>query len=294
MQFIRGLFGNSPELQVPVEVQTLQADWIAENSDAREEGVYLEEYLQRIETAKTAHKDDPLDPKKLLALAEAYAIKDPKDKLVLKHLERLTKYGDLFFDKHRQGDVYQLFGRSLFIACRFEESLEAMLKGKACYAENGNRTVRRVNNVGLLRIYAAMGRHKDCAERLEVALTQCEVTDDSMLLYMHARNALEKTGTARDAEILDDIWYVFLDTHAPEKQQWENFNSMGSNVLSQCKTDEDDDNVRNLAENIATFWPMIKRDLEKNPFIRISGIIFIIALAVYTLLIVASLGKKSR
>jgi len=292
MGHVRRLLGSSPEVEVAREIQTLQADWIAENSDAREEGVFREEYERRILTALQAHKSDSLDPKKLLELAEAHGVLDPKDKKVLKYVERLCKFGDMFFDKQRQGDVYQLYGRSLFLAARFEECLEFMLKARECYKENGNRKIRRVNNTGLLRVYAAMGRHKECAERLEVALTQSEVGDDSMLLYMHAKNALEKIGTPRDAEILDDIWYVFLDTHPAEKQQWENFQAMGINVLKGVKNDDDDDDKRNLAENIATFWPLIKRDLQKSTFIRVAGIVFIVAMMMYVMVGVMKLFRK--
>lgn len=289
--WLRKVLDIPEPIVVSKEVETLQADWVAENSDAREEGVFRDEYEARIQAAKEAHEADPLNPKLLLALAEAYAIMEPKDPRVVKHLDRLTKYGDLFFDKQRQGDVYQLYGRSLFLAARFEECLEVMLKAKDCYYENGNRKVRRFNNVGLLRVYAALGRSKECAERLEVALTQCEVTDDSMLLYMHAKNALEKTGTPRDAEILDDIWYVFLDTHDEEKKQWENFNSMSGNVIKQCKP-EDDDDQRNLAETIATFWPQIKRELMNNKFFVGMFYLLFAVMALWLFLMLTSVVKK--
>jgi len=255
----------SPKIVVSPEVQVLQADWVAENSDAREEGVYLDEYMRRIEAAKAAQKEDEHNPVKLLELAEVYAVVDPKDPRVLKILLRLTKFGDLFFDKMRQGDTYQLLGRSLFLAGRFEECLEVMLKAHACYRENGNRKVRRFNNVGLLRTYAALGDCKKAAERLQVALTQCEETDDSMLLYMHAKNALEKTGTARDAEILDDEWYCFLEDNPTEKKQWENYQSMGEGVLRQCNP-EDERDEKNWAETLSTIWPLIKRDLQQSKF----------------------------
>jgi len=169
------------------------------------------------------------------------------------------------------------------LAGRFEESLPVMLKAQQCYKENGNRKVRRINNVGLLRIYATLGDHKSCAERLEVALTQCEETDDSMLLYMHAKNALEKTGSARDAEILDDIWYVFIDTHDAEKKQWENYQNMGDNVLKQCNPDAEDD-PKNMAEMIATFWPMIKRDLKENPIFRVLMYMLFASMALFVML----------
>jgi len=253
-----------PKLIVSEEILVLQKDWIAENSDAREEGVLRDEYLRRMKIAEDAHKEDEFNPAKLFELAESYAVMDPRDSRALKLLQRLTASGDMFYDKLRQGDCYQMLSRSLFLACRFEECLEALMKAHACYKENGNRKVRRSNNVGLLRVHAAMGDSRKAAERLEVALTQCEVKDDSMLLYMHAKSALEKTGVARDAEILDDIWYVFLDTHEEEKQQWENYKNMGDNVIRQCNPDDEQDD-KTLAEKLSIFWPMLRRELMDNP-----------------------------
>lgn len=282
----------SREEPTPEEIEQLQTDWIAENSDAREEGVFRDEYMRRIAMIKAAHEEDPFNPGKLLELAEAHAVIDPRSKECLKLIERLTSGGDMFFDKLRQGDTYQLLGRSLFLANRYEESLEAMLKAHACYRENGNRKLRRFNNVGLLRVYASLGNCKGSAERLEVALTQCEETDDSMLMYMHAKNALEKMGSKRDAEILDDIWYVFLDTHDQEKKQWENYQNMGDNVLRQCKPNDDDDQ-KNFAETIATFWPMLKRDLLNSYLFRGCIYAFMGSMVMYVLLL-ATVKMKGK
>jgi len=265
------------------EVRMLQTDWIAENSDAREEGIFRGEYEDRIKAAQEAQLADELNPAKVLELAEAYAILEPKDPRVLQLCGKLCSYGELFSDKSRQGDLYKLYGRSLFLANRYEETLEVMLKCHKCFQENGNRRVRRGCNVALLRCYAALGRSKECAERLEVALTQCEETDDSVLLYMHAKNALEKTGVPRDAEILDDIWYVFLDMNPKEKTQWENYQSMGDNVVRQCTND--DDNNKNVTEMISMVWPMMKRDLMQSTVFKIICMIFLAVLCMYVMLV---------
>merc|ERR1711924_199415 len=107
-----------------------------------------------------------------------------------------------------------------------------------------------------------------------------------MLLCMHAKNALEKTGTPRDAEILDDIWYVFLDTHEVEKKQWESYQSMGDNVLRQCRHDNDDDQ-KNWAETISMLWPMLKRDLSRSQFFRVICMLMMGTMALYVFLVVA-------
>lgn len=287
--WVQDLLERPPEISA--ELLQLQTDWIAENSDAREEGIWRDEYLRRIQTAKERREADKFNPTRLLELAEAYAILEPRDKRILPLCERLTNDGDLFYDKQRQGDTYQLYGRSLFLACRYEEASSVMLKAHACYRENGNRKLRRINNTGLLRVYAALGDSRKCAERLEVALTQCEEKDDSMLLYMHAKNALEKTGTPRDAEILDDIWYVFLDTHPDEKRQWDNFQNMGDNVLRQCKTDDDDD-AKTFGEAFSSMWPSLKRDLKQSTFFRVVVTIFLISLCLYVFLL--ALSSKPR
>merc|ERR1719343_1286195 len=101
-------------------------------------------------------------------------------------------------DTQRQGEAYQLFGRSLFLASRFEESLKALQRAQICFKEKGNFKLRRQNNRALLRAFCALGRGKEASERLEVALTLCENTDDCILLYISAKQALEHTGDDRD------------------------------------------------------------------------------------------------
>merc|ERR1712224_404713 len=105
-----------------------------------------------------------------------------------------------------------------------------------------------------------------------------------MLMYMHAKNALERTGTPRDAEILDDIWYVFLDMHDTEKRQWENYQNVGDNVLRQCKPDDEGDQ-KNVAEMLSTMWPMLKRDLARSLFFRVICMVFMGSLTMYVLLV---------
>jgi len=78
-----------------------------------------------------------------------------------------------------------------------------------------------------------MGRGKEASERLEVALTLCENSDDCIMLYISAKQALEFTGRARDKEILDDIWYVYLDMHPEEKTKFEQYNGTGESLCRQ-------------------------------------------------------------
>lgn len=287
-EWLRRLW-DPPPARLSEELEQLKADWLADNSDAREEGIFLDEYNRRTRAVEERQKADPLDPKKLLELAEAYAIVDPKDKRVLSIGEQLVRFGDLFFDKQRQGDTYQLYGRSLFLANRFQESLEYLLKAHACFREKGNRKVRRHNNVGLLRAYSALGQSKPAAERLEVALTQCEEKDDSIMLYMHAKNALEKTGVPRDAEVLDDIWYVYLDMHDEVKRTWESYQGVGKNLVGQLAGPGDgSESEKTLGQALRDAWPSLKRDLSKSTAFRALLVIFSALLLVTLMLVMAS------
>merc|ERR1712113_1021359 len=63
--------------------------------------------------------------------------------------------------------------------------------------------------------------------------------DDCVQLYISAKQALEHTGCDRDREILDDIWYVFLDTHPEEKKKFEEYEAMGAGLCRQFVGNEE-------------------------------------------------------
>lgn len=215
-------------------MKKLREDWLAENSDAREEGVTKWQLNNQISHAKLKAEKDPKDFDKLLDLADAYGILDPADKRCLNVCDRLVKAGGVnTLDTQRQGEAYQLYGRCLFLADRLEDSLEALKKANVCFREKGNFTLRRSNNRALLRVLCSLGRGREASERLEVALTLCENSDDCVMLYISAKQALEHTSCDRDKEVLDDIWFVFLDTHPDEKAKFEQYSHTGTSLIRQ-------------------------------------------------------------
>lgn len=213
---------------------------MAENSDAREEGVTRWQLENQCGHAKRRTQEAPEDMDKQLDLAVAYGVLDPCDKRCYNVTERLMGTGGInSMDTQRQGEAYMLHGRSLFFAGRFEDSLTALKRGQICFKEKGNFKLRRQVNRGLLRVYCALGKGREASERLEVALTLCEDKDDCVQLYISAKQALEHTGIDRDAEILDDIWYVFLATHPEEKKKFEEYEAMGTGLCRQFAGNEE-------------------------------------------------------
>jgi tetratricopeptide (TPR) repeat protein len=234
------LFGGPEEKKFSKAISRLRDDWISDNSELRDECATrqsLEKDIKAAELAAAGLKN----PVKLLDLAEAYGILDPKDPRCLSTCEMVSQVAIPFLEMQRQGDAHQLFGRSLFFAERYEECLEALLKAQEAYRIQGTKELRKRNNIGLMRAYAALGRSKETAQRFEVALTMVgEAEDDFVGMYVSAKSALEETGVARDAEILDDIWYVYLDLNPPEKEKYNSYVQMGENLGRSVGNEEDD------------------------------------------------------
>lgn len=241
---------------LPQAVKQLKEDFKGDNADAREADLFRGDYENRIVEARKRLAFAPRDEELLLKLAEAHGVLDPQDARCLDILEELIALGaGRLPDLQRQGDFWHLYGRSLFLADRFEESLLAFLRAKDCYRERGNKALRRRTNTGLLRVYAALGKSKLAAERLEVALTLCEDHDEMILLYMHAKHALEQTGVERDASVLDDIWYVELDTNDELRRKFESYNSMVKDLVgSQMRNGDDRDSLT---------WEEVRRQLRR-------------------------------
>ncbi|CAE8717636.1 unnamed protein product [Polarella glacialis] len=211
-------------------IQQLKSDWLADNAASRPEDVTRKELEKNISLAEEA-VEGLKDPTKLLDLAEAYGILSAKDKRCLDTCELMMQVAVPFLERKRQGDAHQLYGRCLFLVGRFADSLRALQRAKECYKEQGSSALRRVNNIGLLRAYAALGMWKEATKRLEVALTLCESKDDAIMIYTNSKNTLEGTGNARDAEMFDDIWFVHLDLNPETKALFENYNAMGENLM---------------------------------------------------------------
>mmetsp|Transcript_69311 Transcript_69311/g.166181 ORF Transcript_69311/g.166181 Transcript_69311/m.166181 type:complete len:301 (-) Transcript_69311:78-980(-) len=260
-------------------IERLRSDWLSDNSDAREEMVTRKILEERIAAAEKAASDAGLrDPGKLLDVAEAYGVLDPCDKKCFEATEVAIRCALPFLNRQRQGDAHQLHGRCLFMAERYEESLQALLRAHACFKEMGNRHLRRINNVGLLRAYAALGRGKEAAERLEVAFTMCEGKDDPVFLYMSGKGALEETDCARDAEVFDDIWYVYLDTHPEAKQLFEQYDAMGQGVCKTLPRDERDGEFESFDEVRARLYSQMQ-EYPHYTFLAVSAVVVYIVLA---------------
>jgi len=283
----------------------LKEDWLAENSDAREEGTTRWQLNQQIANAKQRSQANPEDMDKMLDLAAAYGVLDPYDKRCLNVCEKMEALGIQAMDTQRQGEFYQLLGRSLFLCERPEESLRALRVAQICFKEKGNKQLRRANNQGLLRVYSALGRSKECAERLEVALTLCENSDDGITLYMSAKGALEQTGVARDAEVLDDIWYVFLEEHPEERRKWEEYNSMGTSLCRQFGTSDDapppeemswaDHRDRLLSlDTWREVMPQVIEDCKKSVVIRTLLMLSASLMVMYVFLVAMVAAKGQR
>lgn len=237
-------FDESGKRMLPEAVKVLKEDFRGENADARpDEELRRTDYEIRIREAKKRASQKPRDVEARLQCAEAHGILDPEDKECLAACEECLRLGGIKkLDLQRQGDFWALYGRSLFLADRFDEALLSFISAKDYYAKMGNKLLRKRTNCGLLRTYAALGKSKLAAERLEVALTMCEELDEICLLYMHAKHSLEQTGNARDVEVLDDIWYCELDINKPLRDKFEEFESMSKNVLRSTAREDDDEN----------------------------------------------------
>jgi len=235
----KDLFGRKDEKEYILAIEKLREDWISDNSEQRDEGATRQTLEKDIRAAERAAAS-LTDPVKLLDLAEAYGILSPKDPRCLKTCELVQQVSLPFLDPRRQGDAHQLYGRSLFMAGRYEESLDALLKAQECYRIRGTKELRKSNCIGLMRAYAALGRSAETAQRFEVALTMVgEHVDDAVGMYLSAKSALEETGVKRDAEILDDIWYVYLDMHTKDKETFQSYIDSSDTLIRQFRDEKD-------------------------------------------------------
>merc|ERR1711920_929187 len=143
-------------------------------------------------------------------------------------------------------------------------AVEELEKARICFQTEGTQKKRRDANIGLLRAYCALGKSKEASRRLEVGLTLCEEgQDDAVDIFMHAKNCLEKTAVARDAEVLDDIWYVHLETHPEDKKKFEEYSNMATSTMRQLVGDDDDDHHMTFKKAVTEVFtemdPMMKK-----------------------------------
>eukprot|EP00931_Biecheleriopsis_adriatica_P092673 TRINITY_DN66461_c0_g1_i1.p1 TRINITY_DN66461_c0_g1~~TRINITY_DN66461_c0_g1_i1.p1 ORF type:complete len:303 (+),score=69.02 TRINITY_DN66461_c0_g1_i1:121-1029(+) len=228
--FLAWLTGKPAADADSLAIKALKDDWIAENSDAREQDVTRQQLEARIVDAEKAAANIMENQYKLLDLAEAYGVLSPKDKRCLTTCEMVMKFALPFLSMQRQGDAHQLYGRCLFLAGRFEESLRALQRANECYKEQGSRKLRRTNNAGLIRAYAALGQGAAASKRLEVALTLCEVKDDVLRLYMTGKAA---SGNVDDPQEFDDVWGDHLEGHPELKGEFDKSMSAAGDTMKQ-------------------------------------------------------------
>jgi tetratricopeptide (TPR) repeat protein len=269
--------GRSDPLDKDV-ISILKDDFKSDNSDKRDEEVTRQQLQSEIAKAQIASRADPEDPEKLLTLAEAYGILDPFDPRCFNVADKLCRFvGAESLHAQRRGDAFLIYGRQLFLKDRFGEAVEYMEKAKKLYQNDGTFRKRRDANVGLLRGYAALGKSKEAADRLEVALTLCEDKDDPILMYTHAKNAIEKNGVERDAEVLDDIWFVYLDTHAELKARFESF-PKADQILKQCGENNDMDWRKGFHDAVFKMDPKMATLMTVASFVAVLSFVMLMIL----------------
>lgn len=223
------LWEESEEDKDTGAIKQLKADWVQDNSDAREQDVTRKHLEKRIEAAEEA-VDGLKQPTKLLDLAEAYGILNPRDDRCLKTCELLMQIALAFLTRQRQGDAHHLHARCLFLRSRFDETLRALLRAQDCYKEQGTKRLRRQNNVCLARVYSALGKYQDAHQRIDVALTQCEKKDDGIAVYISGKTALENT------EFEDEFvssWENHLEENPETKTYYQNFFGSSDGTVKQ-------------------------------------------------------------
>ncbi|CAJ1329865.1 unnamed protein product [Effrenium voratum] len=195
-------------------IKALKDDWLAQNSESREEDVTRKQLEARIAAAEKA-AGKITEPNKLLDLAEAYGVLNPRDKRCLETCELVMRFSLPFLDRQRQGDAHQLHARSLFLHNDPEAALRALLRAQECYKDQGTKALRRSSNAALLRTYAALQQGDKACERLQVALTMCETKEDALNVYLSGKVALEGAGCDNRFE---SIWDDYLDDNPETKE----------------------------------------------------------------------------
>lgn len=258
----------------------LKADFKSDNADRRDEDMTKQQADSEIAKAQIASRADPENEEKLLTLAEAYEVLNPEDPRVFNTADKLVRHvGVESLYPQRRADAFLLYGRQLFCKDRFEESVDFLEKARALYQADGTKRKRRDVNIGLLRAYSVLGKSKEAAQRLEVGLTLCDAQDDAILLYMHAKNALEKNGVERDTEVLDDIWYVYLDTHPTDKARWESF-PKGDDVAKMLQDDKEFDWREEIQEAFRKLDPNLKQVMKHLMIIALGCLIMLIIIQI--------------
>ncbi|CAE7266308.1 unnamed protein product [Symbiodinium sp. CCMP2456] len=278
LSWLYDLWEDPPEPDSPF-IKALKDDWLAENSESREEDVTKQQLEARIATAEKA-ASKVTEPNKLLDLAEAYGVLNPRDKRCLETCELVMKFSLPFLSRQRQGDAHQLHARSLFLHQDFEGSLRALLRAQECYKDQGNKRLRRSNNLGLLRAHAALGQGTEASERLKVALTMCSTKEEALNVYLSGRAALEDGGFGDKFEML---WEDHLDDNPETKAHLDQQMAAMKQLTKQVPQNQEDAGSEEdfkMPETLKDFVQLAKRHKPIATFVLIFVVLYIIA-AVY-------------
>ncbi|CAE7813986.1 unnamed protein product [Symbiodinium necroappetens] len=285
LNWLYDLWEDPPEPDSPF-IKALKDDWqlarqwlrLAENSESREEDVTKQQLEARIATAEKA-ASKVTEPNKLLDLAEAYGVLNPRDKRCLETCELVMKFSLPFLSRQRQGDAHQLHARSLFLHQDFEGSLRALLRAQECYKDQGNKRLRRSNNLGLLRAHAALGQGTEASERLKVALTMCSTKEEALNVYLSGRAALEDGGFGDKFEML---WEDHLDDNPETKAHLDQQMAAMKQLTKQVPQNQDSGSEEDfkMPETLKDFVQLAKRHKAIASFVLIFVVLYIIA-AVY-------------
>mmetsp|Transcript_4048 Transcript_4048/g.9443 ORF Transcript_4048/g.9443 Transcript_4048/m.9443 type:complete len:300 (+) Transcript_4048:49-948(+) len=275
--WLKDLWEDPPEPDTPF-IKGLKDDWLAENSESREEEVTRQQLEARIASAEKA-ASCVTEPHKMFDLAEAYGVLNPRDKRVLETCELVMQFSLPFLSRQRQGDAHQLHARSLFLNQDFEGARRALLRAQECYRDQGNKRLRRLNNVGLLRANAALGRGPEACERFKVALTMCETKDDALNVMLTGKAALEDSGLTDNFETL---WEDHLEDNPQTKalldQQMEAMKDLTKKMPHNGEEGPEDD--FKLPETLKDFVQLGKRHKGASAVILI-GLLLYVILAIY-------------
>lgn len=209
-------FSLTPPIKEDPYIKALKDDWLAENSESREEDVTRQQLEARIAEAEKAAANAVDEPAKLLDLAEAYGVLNPREKQCLETCELVMKFSLPFLSRRRQGDANQLHARCLFLQKDYEAALRALLRAQECYKDQGTKALRRSNNAALVRCYCALSQGEKAGERFKVALTMCESKEDALNVYLTGKVALEGVGYA---DLMETVWEDHLDDNPQTKAQ---------------------------------------------------------------------------
>ena len=209
-------FSLTPPIKEDPYIKALKDDWLAENSESREEDVTRQQLEARIAEAEKAAANAVDEPAKLLDLAEAYGVLNPREKQCLETCELVMKFSLPFLSRRRQGDANQLHARCLFLQKDYEAALRALLRAQECYKDQGTKALRRSNNAALVRCYCALSQGEKAGERFKVALTMRESKEDALNVYLTGKVALEGVGYA---DLMETVWEDHLDDNPQTKAQ---------------------------------------------------------------------------